>query len=99
MRVAGARSPLAPSSARERRPGRFEQRLPAVPAGKYELFADLVHATGVSETVTATVETAALQGAPLSGDDSAWSADAAPDPVDGARIVWVRDDSALVPSA
>ena len=41
----------------------FEHRLPDLPAGRYdELFADLVHATGVSETVTATVETAALQG-------------------------------------
>ena len=32
--------------------GTFEQRLPDMPAGEYELFADLVHGTGVSETVT-----------------------------------------------
>ena len=52
--------------------GAFEQRLPDMPAGQYEMFADLVHATGVSETVTGTLETAAITGAPLSGDDSAW---------------------------
>jgi hypothetical protein len=53
--------------------GAFEQRLPDVPSGRYELFADLVHATGVSETVTGQLDTAAIHGAPLSGDDSAWS--------------------------
>ncbi len=53
--------------------GAFEQRLPDVPPGQYELFADLVHATGVSETVTGQLNTAAIHGAPLSGDDSAWS--------------------------
>jgi hypothetical protein len=81
---------------RETTTATFEHRLPDLPSGRYEIFADLVHATGVSETVTATVETAALQGGPVAGDDSAWSADATPDPVDGARIVWLRDDSALV---
>jgi hypothetical protein len=35
--------------------GTFEQRLPDVPAGRYELFADLVHATGMSETVTTSI--------------------------------------------
>ena len=53
--------------------GTFEQRLPNVPAGEYELFADVVHATGVSETVTGRLTTQAIQGAPLSGDDSSWS--------------------------
>jgi len=75
--------------------GAFEHRLPDMPAGQYELFADLVHATGVSETVTGLLETAALRGAPLSGDDSAWSASSIES--DGGRIVWVRDDAPLVP--
>ncbi len=56
--------------------GTFEQRLPDLPQGQYELFADLVHATGVSETVTGRLETAAIHGVALQGDDSAW-ADAA----------------------
>jgi hypothetical protein len=53
--------------------GVFEHALPDVPAGKYELFADLVHKTGVSETVTGRFETEAIHGAPLGGDDSAWA--------------------------
>jgi hypothetical protein len=52
--------------------GRFEQRLADMPQGEYALFGDLVHATGVSETVTGRFATEALRGAPLTGDDSAW---------------------------
>jgi hypothetical protein len=85
--------------------GRFEQRLPEMPAGQYELFADLVHATGVPETVTGQLTTAAIAGAPLSGDDSAWSeAPALPrrslegsELSEGGRMVWVRDDKPLAP--
>ena len=87
--------------------GAFEQRLPPMPGGKYELFADLVHATGVSETVTGQIETAAIQGVPLSGDDSAWSANDENLPVgssgearsEGAdtKITWIRDNTPLVP--
>jgi hypothetical protein len=69
----------------------FEQRLPDMPPGQYELFADLVHATGVSETVVAKLEAPAFQGAPLTGDDSAFTAD------NGTKIVWVRDEKPLVP--
>jgi hypothetical protein len=72
--------------------GRFEQPLPNVPAGRYELFADVIHATGVPETVTGEFDTASIAGTPLAGDDSAW-----PSGVDGAtRIVWVRDATPLV---
>jgi len=53
--------------------GVFEHALPDMPAGNYELFADLVHKTGVSETVTGQFETPAIHGAPLGGDDSAWA--------------------------
>jgi hypothetical protein len=72
--------------------GAFEQVLPDVPGGRYELFADVVHRTGVNETVTASFETTAIRGTALSGDDSRWSsADAA-----RGRIVWVRDEQPLV---
>jgi len=40
----------------------FEQRLSDMPPGQYELFADLVHATGVSETVVAQLQAPAFQG-------------------------------------
>jgi len=54
--------------------GTFAMALPDMPAGSYEMFGDLVHATGVSETVTGTFTTNAIRGAPLVGDDSAWDA-------------------------
>ncbi|MEO7134264.1 MAG: hypothetical protein ABI024_08585 [Vicinamibacterales bacterium] len=77
----------------EVRTGAFQHRMPALPGGNYQLFADLVHATGVSETVVAALETAYVSGTPLSGDDSAWAAsDASP-----TKIVWARDHMPLVP--
>jgi hypothetical protein len=53
-------------------PGRFEQALPALPPGPYRLFGDVVHATGLDETVTARLEvpTATVQASPPSGDDA-----------------------------
>lgn len=84
----------------EIRTGTFEHPLPDMPAGHYELFADLVHATGVSETATAQFDTPAIAGGPLSGDDSAWSEvrlkPDATSTLGGGRIVWVRDDAPLV---
>jgi hypothetical protein len=74
--------------------GTFEHRLPAMPAGDYALFADLVHETGLSETVTGTLRVAAIRGSPLSGDDSAW---AESESTDGGRIVWIHDATPLVP--
>ena len=47
---------------REPRPARSSRRLPALPGGRYELFADVVHRTGVSETVTASFDTAGVGG-------------------------------------
>jgi hypothetical protein len=70
-------------------PGSFDQMLPDLPAGQYELFADVVHESGVPETVTARFETAGVRGARLLGDDSM-----GPDS-DAGRIVWLRDDQPL----
>jgi hypothetical protein len=77
---------------REVSAGVFEHALPAIAAGRYELFADLVHRTGISETVTSPLESTGIAGQPLSGDDSAWSADA---PSSG-RIVWEQEQQPLV---
>jgi hypothetical protein len=77
----------------ELRAGVFEQRLPPMPPGKYAMFGDLVHATGVSETVTGQIEATGLAGVPLSGDDSGWSSSDS----GGTKIVWVRDTAPLVP--
>jgi hypothetical protein len=71
-------------------PAVFDQPLPPMPAGHYEIFGDLVHETGVSETVTGTLVTDAMPGVPLAGDDSSWAAG------DAAGIVWVRDEAPIV---
>jgi hypothetical protein len=86
--------------------GTFGERLPDLPEGRYEVFADLVHATGVSETVTAHLDAPAIHGAPLTGDDSLWPAsgqavqpgDATAELPDGSRIVWIRDAQPLTTS-
>ena len=88
--------------------GTFEQRLPDMPQGRYEMFADLVHATGVSETVVAPLDIAAVRGAALAGDDSGCvdarlpapkSTEGTGDPIallpDGGRMVWLRDHRPL----
>jgi hypothetical protein len=72
--------------------GAFDQQLPAMPAGEYELFADLVHATGVPETVVATLKTGDVAGTPLTGDDSAWTQGQSA----ATKIVWARNDEPLV---
>ena len=83
--------------------GTFELRLPAVPKGEYELFADVVHATGIAETIIDRVELASdVRGVPLEGDDSAWTAAEGSRAIeqggalraplrDGAALVWLRD--------
>ena len=71
--------------------GKFELQLPDMPQGHYELFADVVHATGVSETVVTQLDAPEIRGTVLSGDDSAFDNDPA------THIVWVRDATTLVP--
>jgi hypothetical protein len=75
--------------------GAFTQPLPAMPDDTYPLFADVVHASGIPETVTGQVKTSVVKefAAPLTGDDSAWSADQP----STTKISWVRDNIALVP--
>jgi hypothetical protein len=75
--------------------GVFEVRLPDVPQGDYDVFADLVHRTGVSETVTGQLKTSGTRGAALTGDDSGWHATAGAASDEDGRIVWLRDDRPL----
>ncbi len=59
--------------------GVFEHQLPAMPAGRYRLFGDIVHRNGLPETVVATIDIPAIDGTPLQGDDSgAYAAQAGP---------------------
>lgn len=50
--------------------GVFEQQLPPMPAGRYRLFGDIVHRSGLPETVTAEIEIPEIVGSLLAGDDS-----------------------------
>jgi hypothetical protein len=77
----------------------FSERLPSLPAGHYQVFADIVHRTGFPETQVGELDLSALQGAPLTGDDSG-SANLAPSETvsqlsDGSRMVWERDSTPL----
>ena len=71
--------------------GKFDLAAPEMAAGRYELFADVVHQTGVSETATGVLEARQTTGVALSGDDSAW----AEHPADSG-IVWVDRDQPAV---
>jgi hypothetical protein len=78
--------------------GGFSLDLPDMPAGKYKLFADVVHANGFAETLVSDVTLPDIHGRVLAGDD----ADGAAPPLgpeatrtvspmrDGYRMVWVR---------
>jgi hypothetical protein len=89
----------------EREGPEFEQDLPPMPPGSYSYFADVVHGTGIDETVTGTMVSDGIAGHPLDGDDSFWdrrltgvaSADLVAQLGDGARMTWVRGSSLLVP--
>lgn len=52
-------------------PPQFTQLLPDMPAGRYAFYADIVHAIGIGETATATIDLPEIHGAPLRGDDAA----------------------------
>jgi hypothetical protein len=82
--------------------GVFAARMPAMPPGRYRIFADVVHDSGLPETIVTelslAVETA---GVPLAGDDSAGLAPAAAGEAafvaeDGTRIVWERGRDPLM---
>jgi hypothetical protein len=91
----------------ELRPGVFGQTLPSMPNGEFEFFADIVHATGLAETITGRFSLARdLAGPPLTGDDSHWAGASTPrtgaasdlSPIGGdTRVVRVAGGTPLVP--
>ena len=48
----------------------FAQATPPLPAGPYRLFGDIVHQTGLDETVTAALDLTGTAGAPFDPDDA-----------------------------
>ena len=77
----------------------FVASLPALPAGHYQIYADIVHATGFPETEVAALELPGGSGQPLSGDDSGSGSLTASGNAtalsDGYRMVWQRDNQPL----
>jgi len=82
--------------------GQFADKLPTLPAGHYQIYADIVHQTGFPETQVGTIDLPGGTGEPLAGDDSGVADLAATDKVaqlsDGFRMIWERDQQQLVAS-
>ncbi len=66
--------------------GAFADDLPAMPAGHYQVFADVVDERGFPWTLVGTVELPQVSGKPLAGDDSSWS---------GAPLVTTQENSTI----
>ena len=84
--------------------GLFAHQLPPIPAGRYQIFADVVHQAGLGETMVAEIDLPEIPGRPLQGDDSAGAGpplshprpEQAAAPLEGGgRIVWERDREPL----
>ncbi len=84
--------------------GAFAEDLPTMPAGRYQVFADIVDQNGFPWTLAGTVDLPQINGKPLAGDDSSWSgapfARAAVDSAvskfsDGGQMVWHRASGPL----
>jgi hypothetical protein len=85
--------------------GVFVDDLPSMPAGHYEVFADIVDKAGFPWTLVGQVDLPQINGKPLAGDDSTWTGTAlaaAADEAsvaqlaDGGRIVWEKGTAPLV---
>jgi hypothetical protein len=84
--------------------GAFVQQLPTVPAGHYQIFADIVDKYAFPWTLVGQLDLPEVLGKPLDGDDSEGSgppiSSGAKNPTvvelrDGVRMVWVRDAAPL----
>jgi hypothetical protein len=82
----------------------FVVQLPNLPAGRYQIFADVVHQTGFPTTLVGEVELHDVTGRPTGGDDSEWAGAAILSGAnatsrcslpDGGQMVWERPASPL----
>jgi hypothetical protein len=89
----------------QEQPDQFNLSLPAMPAGDYKLYADVVHENGLPETLVSSLHLASsvADARPLAGDDA--SAETQPVQMaslgdtfalpDGYKMRWVHDGSPL----
>ena len=83
--------------------GAFIQKLPAMPAGQYRLFADIVDRNGFPWTLVGNLGLPQVNGNTVEGDDSDWqgaglaalSSESTVAQVPGGRIVWERSGGPL----
>lgn len=83
--------------------GQFVVQLPNMPAGRYQIFADVVHQTGFPTTLVGEVELPEISTQPVGGDDSEWAgagmvngANVAKSSLpDGGQMVWERPATPL----
>jgi len=81
--------------------GVFQLDMPSVPAGRYKLYADVVHEDGFPETLVSVIDLPAIAGRPLAGDDATGAAKPLGQAVvatefplpDGYRMVFERPDA------
>lgn len=82
----------------------FVENLPAIAAGHYRVFADIVRASGFPDTMVKEIDLPEITGHALTGDDSEATApplaEAAAGSLsaplsDGARMIWERDSGPL----
>lgn len=90
----------------ERAPGgTFADDLPSMPAGRYQIFADIVDKSGFPWTLVGQIDLPRTSGKPLSGDDSTWSGPAlvaqasessTAQLADGGRLVWEKPGGPVI---
>ncbi len=95
---------LHPEMSDKSDPPTFTQALPSLPAGHYQIFADIVRASGFPDTMTAEIDLPETTGAPLTGDDSEIVTAAITPSVtsgntaelsDGSHMIWAHDATPL----
>jgi len=95
---------LHPEMSDQNDPPAFTQTLPSLPAGHYQIFADIVRASGFPDTMTAEIDLPETTGAPLTGDDSeivtaaitpSAVSDITAELSDGSHMIWAHDATPL----
>jgi hypothetical protein len=71
----------------------FALDLPAIPAGRYQVFADVVRESGFPDTMTAEIDLPDVPGVPLAGDNSEAAAQPFASQTDGSASSTVGGDS------
>src|SRR5258708_6004874 len=73
--------------------GGLTQTLPALSAGRYQIYADIVHGSGLPETLMAQIELPDTAGHALTGDDAGGDGTLS----DGYRMIWDPPSEPLAP--